>query len=269
MPLFSRLRHALRAAFRRDDVERELDSEVKFHLEMEAKAHERAGSSRHEARANALRSFGGVEQAKEACRDSWGTRFLDHLRQDLGYGLRGLRHNPGFSFVVILTLALGIGANTAIFSVVHGVLLRDLPYADADRLVLLNQSAPKAGQPSLGFSVPDFMDFRERSRAFSGLAEYHSMGFILLGRPEPERVQTAVVSDNYFEVIGVKPILGRGFLPGEDQPGAPAVLVLSHDFWRRSFGGDPNIVGQIFEMNNRPHTVVGVLPPLPAFPAGI
>jgi putative ABC transport system permease protein len=268
MPLPTRLRHALRALFRRGDVERELESEVKFHLEMEAMAHERAGSPAHEARVNALRSFGGIEQAKEACRDSWGTRFFDHLRQDLGYGLRGLRHNPGFSFVVIVTLALGIGANTAIFSVVHGVLLRDLPFAAPDRLVVLTQSAPKAGQPSLGFSVPDFTDFRERSRAFSGLAEYHSMWFILLGRPEPERVQTAVVSDNYFDVIGVKPILGRGFLPGEDKPGAPAVLVLSHDFWQRSFGGDPQVIGQVFEMNNRPHTVVGVLPPLPAFPAG-
>ena len=195
-----------------------------------------------------------------------GPRFWDILRQDLGYGLRGLRRNPGYAAVVILTLALGIGANTAIFSVVHGVLLRDLPYTEPDRLVALSQAAPKAGQAALGFSVPDFADFRERNRAFAGLSEYHSMWFILLGRAEPERVQTGVVSDNFFDVLGVKPLLGRTFLPGEDRPGAPAVLVLSHDYWQRNFGGNPNVVGQVFELNNKPHTVVGVLPPLPAFP---
>src|SRR5262249_939425 len=157
--------------------------------------------------------FGGVPQVQEECRDSWGVRFIDHLRQDVGYGLRGLRRNPGFAAIVILTLALGIGANTAIFSVVQGVLLRPLPYSEPDRSVLLNQAAPKAGQPFLGFSVPDFMDFRSRNRAFSALAEYHSMWFILLGRAEPERVQTGVVSDNFFDLLGVKPLHGRTFLP--------------------------------------------------------
>lgn len=266
MKLTARLRHLLRSLFHRSRVERELAREVDFHLEMETRAHERSGTAGPQARESALRAFGGVEQTKEACRDSWGVRFFDHLRQDVAYGLRGLRHNPGFSLVVILTLALGIGANTAIFSIVHGVLLRDLPYAEPDRLVMLNQSAPKAGQPQLGFSVPDFTDFRERNRAFESLAEYHSMWFILLGRKDPERVQTGVVSDNFFDLLGVKPVLGRTFLPGEDRPGAPAVLVLSHEYWQRSFGGATDVVGQVFEMNNRPHTVVGVLPPLPAFP---
>ncbi len=268
MPLGPRLRRAWHALFRRGQVERELNDEMAFHLEMEAAANERAGLATDAARTTARREFGGMEQAKEACRDEWGTRMIDHLRQDITYGLRGLRRNPGFTLVVVLTLALGIGANTAIFSVVRGVLLRPLPYAQPERLVSLNQSALKAGQPSLGFSVPDFMDFRARNRAFGAMAEYHSMWFILLGRPEPERVQTGVVSDNFFELLGVKPLLGRTFLPGEDLPGAPAVLVLSYEYWQRSFGGDPKIVGQVFEMNNRPHTVVGVLPSLPAFPNG-
>jgi putative ABC transport system permease protein len=192
--------------------------------------------------------------------------FFDHLRQDLAYGFRGLARNPGFAAVVILTLALGIGANTAIFSVVHGVLMRPLPYRAPERLVIVHQAAPKIGDDSFGFSVPDFTDFRERTRAFSALSEYHSMWFILLGRPDPERVQTAVVSDNFFDTLGVKPLLGRTFRPGEDKQGAAPVLVLSYNYWQKSFAGDPNIVGQVFQMNDKPHTVVGVLPPLPAFP---
>jgi len=192
--------------------------------------------------------------------------FFEHLRQDFAYGWRGLARNPGFAAVVILTLGLGIGANTAIFSVVHGVLMRPLPYHAPERLVMLNQAAPKIGDDSFGFSVPDFTDFRERTRAFSALSEYHSMWFILLGRPDPERVQTAVVSDNFFDVLGVKPLLGRTFQPGEDKQGAAPVLVLSYNYWQKSFAGDPKVVGQVFQMNDKPHTVVGVLPPLPAFP---
>jgi putative ABC transport system permease protein len=192
--------------------------------------------------------------------------FFDHLRQDLAYGVRGLTRNPGFAAVVILTLALGIGANTAIFSVVHGVLMRPLPYRAPEQLVLLHQAALKIGDDSFGFSVPDFTDFRERTRAFSALSEYHSMWFILLGRPDPERVQTGVVSDNFFDLLGVKPLFGRTFQPGEDKQGAAPVLVLSYNFWQKSFAGDPNVVGQVFQMNDKPHTVVGVLPPLPAFP---
>jgi predicted permease len=255
-----------KALLRRSTAERDLQRELQYHLDRDIEAGVRAGLSPDEARAAAQRSFGGVAQVQEEVRDAWGVRFFDNLRQDLAYGLRGLRRSPGFTAVVVLTLALGIGANTAIFSVVHGVLLRPLSYAAPDRLVMLNQAAPKAGQPVLGFSVPDFMDFRARNRAFSGLAEYHSMWFILLGRPNPERVQTGVVSDNFFDLLGVKPLLGRTFLPGEDKQGAAPVLVLSYEFWQQSFGGDPHVVGQVFEMNNKPHTVVGVLPPLPAFP---
>ncbi len=191
---------------------------------------------------------------------------FDRLRQDFAYGLRGLGRNPGYAAVVVLTLALGIGANTAIFSVVHGVLMRPLPYREPDRLVILHQAAPKIGEESFGFSVLDFTDFRERTRTLSALSEYHSMWFILLGRPEPERVQTGVVSDNFFDLLGVKPLLGRAFLPGEDKQGAPPVLLLSYNFWQKSFAGDPGVVGKVFQMNDKPHTVVGVLPPLPAFP---
>ncbi len=191
---------------------------------------------------------------------------FENFRQDLAYGIRGLLRNPGFTAVVVITLALGIGANTAIFSVVHGVLMRPLPYHAPERLLILNQAAPKIGERSFGFSVPEFTDFRERARAFSAMSEYHSMWFILLGRPDPERVQTAVVSDNFFDLLGIKPLLGRTFQPGEDKQGAAPVLVLSYNYWQKSFAGDPSVVGKVFQMNDKPHTVVGVLPPLPAFP---
>src|SRR5205085_12667642 len=141
-----------------------------------------------------------------------------------------------------------------IFSVVQGVLLRPLPYISPDRVVTLNQAAPKAGQPFLGFSVLDFTDFRERNRTFSALAEYHSMWFILLGRPEPERVQTGVVSDHFFDTLGRKPLLGRAFLPGVDKRGAAPVLLLSYNFWPKRFAVDPKVGGRLFQMNVNPLT---------------
>ena len=252
--------------FHRTKAEQDLRKEVDFHLALETEANVRAGLAPEEARQAALRSFGGVAQVQEECRDAWGVRLFDNLKQDLGYGWRGLRRNPGFALIVILTLGLGIGANTAIFSVVQGVLLRPLPYAAPDRLYQVEQSSRTTPASGYGFSYTELEDYRQRTHTFSGLAEYHSMWFILLGRAEPERVQTGVVSANFFGLLGVKPIAGRDFTPDDDKPGAPAVLLLSHEYWQRSFGGDPGVVGRVFQMNDRPHTVIGVLPPLPAYP---
>jgi predicted permease len=167
--------------------------------------------------------------------------------------------------VAVLTLALGIGANTAIFSVIDGVMLKPLPYAAGNRLVLLHQSAPLTAQ-NVGISIKEVMDYRSELRTFEDVVEYHSMSFVLLNRGEPDRVRTGVVSATFFDVLGVKPLLGRTFVDKDDDLGAEAVLVLSHAYWRQRFGADPAIVGQVFEMNDRPHTVVGVLPPLPQYP---
>ncbi|HEX6669487.1 MAG TPA: ABC transporter permease, partial [Gemmatimonadales bacterium] len=167
----------------------------------------------------------------------------------------------------ILTLALGIGANTAVFSMIRGVLLRPLPYEHGERLVYLRQPAPLGGVANAQFSPLELADYRQRSRALDAIVEYHSMPFILLGRGEPRRVQTGVVSANYFDVLGLRPLLGRTFRPGEDQTGAEPVLVLSYGFWQNRLGGDPAIVGRTFEMNDRIHTVVGVMPPVPQYPA--
>jgi predicted permease len=246
--------------------ERELDEELAFHLEQETEKNVRRGMAPDEARRAALVLFGGVEKTKEESREASRAMFFETLLQDARYGLRSLRRNPGYAAAAILTLALGIGANTAIFSVVHGVLLQSLPYGAGERLVRLRVDAPGAGIQDGHFSPLEVEDLRTRTHTLEAVAEYHSMWFVLLGRPEPERVQTGVVSANFFDLLGVRPILGRAFLPGEDRHGAEAVLVLSHAYWMRAFGGDPSVVGRVFQMNDRPHTVVGVLPPIPGYP---
>jgi putative ABC transport system permease protein len=188
------------------------------------------------------------------------------LRQDARYALRMMRKNPGYTAVALLTLALGVGVNTAIFSVIHSTLLRSLPYVQSDQLAILRQQALKTGINDLSYSVAEVNDYRQQNHTFSAVVEYHHMQFTLFGRDEAERVQTGVVSANFFDLLGVKPILGRTFLPADEQPGAPPVLVLSYEYWRRSRRSDPDIVGKTFEMNDKVHTVVGVLPPVPQYP---
>ena len=192
--------------------------------------------------------------------------FFENLTQDIRFGIRTLGKNPGFTAIAILTLALGIGANTAIFSVINGVLLRPLPYTDGNELVLLRQNAPGRGIDQMSLSIPEVMDYRAQMSSLDGVVEYHSMSFTLLNQGEPDRVLTGVVSHNFFEVLGVKPIHGRTFLPADDELGSEAVLMLSHEYWQQRFGGDPGIVGQVFEMNDKPHTVVGILPSVPQYP---
>ncbi|HZM69793.1 MAG TPA: ABC transporter permease, partial [Candidatus Cryosericum sp.] len=191
---------------------------------------------------------------------------METLVQDLRFGLRMLLKSPGFTLSAILALALGIGANTAIFSMVNGVLLRSLPYQKSEQLVTLRQHATDDADGSVGFSVPDVMDYREQSRSLSGVVEYHTMWFNLIGTGEPQRVQTGVVSADFFDVMGVRPVLGRTFVAGDDTQGAEAVLVLSYGYWQRAFGGEKSVIGRTVEMNDRVHTIVGVLPPVPQYP---
>ena len=166
----------------------------------------------------------------------------------------------------VLTLALGIGVNTAIFSVVYGVLLRPLPYGEGQRLVVLQQQTAGAGPAGIPFSAQEVTDYRAQNHSLEEVVEHHTMVFLLLGKDTAERVQTAVVSANFFEALGVKPLLGRTFVARDDAPDSDAVLVLSYKYWKERHGGDPEIVGRVFQMNNRPHTVVGVLPPIPQYP---
>ncbi len=186
------------------------------------------------------------------------------LKSDCVYAMRMMAKNPGFTIIAVLTLALGIGANTAIFSVVHAVLLRPLPYPDGHQLIFLRQQ--QKGIDDIQFSAHEMQYYREQNHSLSGLVEFHAMSFILYGHGDPDRVRTGVVSWNYFDLFGVKPILGRTLLPGDEEPGAAPVLLLSYEYWKNNFAADREIVGKTFEMNDKVHTVVGVLPPVPQYP---
>ncbi|MCZ6916450.1 MAG: ABC transporter permease [Gemmatimonadetes bacterium] len=186
------------------------------------------------------------------------------LMQDLRYAVRTLVRNPGFTAAAVITMALGIGANTAIFSVVDAVIFQPLPYTDGSRLVQLHQQGLPNGNTT--FSPLEILDYREQSETLEQVVEYHSLNFNLLGRGEPERVRSGVVSWNFFQTLGLRPLLGRAFVPEDDLHGAEPVLVLSHRYWQSSFGGDSSVVGQTVEMNDHIHTIVGVLPPVPHYP---
>ena len=194
-------------------------------------------------------------------------RIIEALPLELRYGIRALVRNPGYTAMVVVTLALGIGANTAIFSVVYGVLMRPLPYNHGAQLVVLHQQFAHRHVNDLPFSPQEVFDYRDHNHTLVGVVEHHTMPFLLLGKDNAERVQTAVVSANFFDVLGVKPLLGRTFVPADEAHGADAVLILSFKYWQTRHYGDPNIVGTVFHMNNRPHTVIGVLPSLPQYPS--
>ena len=244
------------------DIQRELE----FHLAMERDAREKRGLAPAEARRTTLVAFGGVSRAYEDVRDIRGMTFRESLMQDLRIGLRMLVRSPGYSLAAIAILALGIGANTAMFSVINGVLLEPLPFRDGHELVLVQHSAPRSNVPDASVSINELFDYRARLTAVTNLVEYHQMNFTLLNQGDPDRVDTGVVSANFFDMLGITPLAGRTFIDTDDDLGAPAVLVLSYEYWRDKFGSDKAVVGRKLEMNNRPHEVVGVLPPYPQYP---
>jgi putative ABC transport system permease protein len=249
----------LRAFVGGRDVDGELDAEVRFHVEMQTQTHVQAGMSPAEARRAALLRFGGVEQTREAARDT-RKLWLDSIWQDLRFGLRGLRRNPGFTAAVVLTLGLGIGANSAIFSVVNGLMLRPLPVRDADRLTVLAVSRGTGGMPG-PLSRLDMEDYRRQSDAFEDIAGYALNFAGLAADNRAERVGLTYVSGNYFGMLGLEPVVGRLIRPTEGRvAGADPVLVLSHSYWRRRFGADANVVGKAVRLNGRPFTIVGVAP---------
>ena len=227
--MFAKLRRKGQALRHGERLDRELNAEVRFHLDMEAQKYMQQGMSPFDARNEALRNFGPMAKHTEEARAARGITWIEELITDLRYGARTLRKNPGFALLAVLTLGLGIGANTAIFSVINGVLLKPLPYANGDRLLLIQQS--QASQPNFGVSIKELYDYRAQLASFDGLVEFHQMSFDLLRRGEPDRVATGVVSPNFFDVLGIQPILGRTFIATDDDEGAEAVLILGYAYW--------------------------------------
>ncbi len=251
---------------RQRSLDEDAKQEMASHLAFSAEALERRGIPAADARRRAIAALGGIEATIERQRDEYGLPWLAAALQDARYALRSAVTHPGYTFLVVVTLGLGIGANTAIFSVVRGVLLRPLPYADGDRLVQVRESRPLAPRTDALVAIPELYDYRASAHSVEHLVEYHQMTFDLLNRGEPRRVSTGVVSHDFFPILGIQPLLGRTFVAGDDEPGAAAVLVLSYAYWQKQFGGDRGVLGQVFEMNDRPHTVVGVLPDVPQYP---
>jgi len=260
MPTLSRMKNFFRNIFAKRRNDRELDDEVHSYVDLLAEEKMRQGMNLEEARRTARIELGGIEQVKEQVREVRAGAWLDSLLQDLRYGARMLRKNPGFTAIAVLTLALGIGANTAIFSIVYGVLLAPLPYHDASRLVVLNETTPRVGTVSV--SYPNFIDWRAQSRSFSQMAYIEEMSFNLAGASvsRPENIQGDSVSPNFLSMIGVHPFLGRDFEPAEEKSGTQRVLLLGYQLWQSHFGGDPNVVGRSIALNGNDFVIVGVLP---------
>ena len=244
----------------------DLRDELEAHLEMETAENIRRGMDPDEARRQALLASGGLTQAVEAVRDQRGLPWIESIAADIRYALRALRRSPAFTSVVVITLALGIGANTAIFSVVRGVLLKPLPHHEGDRLVYLRQSTDGPGGANITFSVPEVRDFRNGVSSLAGIAEYSPWTGILQGDDGAVRISVGLVTGNYFEVMGLSPVLGRVTLPSDDGPGAAPVAVLTHEYWMKRFGGDSGIVGRPVTVDNKSVPVIGVLQPAPFFP---
>jgi len=244
--------------WRRKRMLKELDEDIREHIARETQDNIERGMSPEDARHAAMRKFGNVTQVMEETREVWSVVWLNQLLADIRFGLRMLRKNPGFTAVAVLTLALGIGANAAVFSVVYAVLLRPLPYKDPSSLIVLNETTPMVGTVSV--SYPNFLDWRDQSHTFSEMAAVRGVGFNLAGVTQPENISGGAVSPNFLSMLGVRPFLGRDFDASEEKAGTPPVILLSYSLWQSHFGGDPNIVGRTIKLDDRSFTIVGVLP---------
>ncbi|HXQ97624.1 MAG TPA: ABC transporter permease [Candidatus Limnocylindrales bacterium] len=250
---------------RREKKENDLNRELRDHLDLETEKQVNAGLPEKEARDAARRDFGNETTVKESTREAWGWSSLERFAQDLRYGLRMIRRNPGFAAVAVLTLALGIGANTAIFSIVNSVFLRPLPYPESNRMFLVGRTGNRIG--GISVSLPIFLAWKEKQRLFDslGLAVYEG-NVTLNGNGDPEQVPAYAISQEILPVIKIQPALGRNFQSEEARPGGPKAAILSDTLWRRKYGSDPNIVGQTITINAAQWLVVGVMPALFEFP---
>src|SRR5215204_1921978 len=241
-------RARLRGLLRREAVLREIDEELRSHVEMETHANIGRGMTPGEARLAALRSFGDLGRARESVYEVRGGGMLETIWQDLRFGVRMLLKKPGFTLIALITLSLGIGANTAIFSVLYGVLLKPLPYPDPNLIVRVWQAAPAAGFAQLGFSEAQLMRLRAGNQSFQQIGGYALRSADLTDQNETQRIAVASVTAGVFESLGIQPALGRAFRQEDEAPGSQRVAVLSYEMWRRQYSGDANILGQTIRL---------------------
>ena len=254
----SRLR--LRSLLRRSAVERELDDEFRFHLDHLVEENIAAGMPEEEARRSALRTIGGISQFQEECRDMRRTNYIDDLLRDLRYAGRNLLRSKGFSILAVLIMALGIGANTAVFSLVNQILLHPPGVSEPQRIVLLRTHYKKLNLDIPSASGPAFADARANKQLFEHVGASRSVNFSYTAQGNPVRLPGAAVSAEWFDVFGARPAIGRVFVADEDQPNANRVVVLSYDAWARLYGADPHVLGRTMELNQTPYQVIGVMP---------
>ncbi|MBI3851136.1 MAG: ABC transporter permease [Verrucomicrobia bacterium] len=254
----------LRSLGQRRAVKQDIDEELRLHLEMRTAENIAAGMAPEEAAREARRRFGNVQSIREKCREVRGASFGETTWQDVRFGLRMLLKNPGFAVVGVLTLALGIGVNTAIFSLVNAVMLRPPPFPQHGRLVFLSEKSQHMDDMSI--SYPNLLDWQEQNQVFAGVAGFRGEGFNLTGKERPERVEGYAVSASFFSVMRVAPLQGRVFSPDEDKPGASKVVVLSEGLWQRRFGSDASILNQPISLNGGSYTVIGIMPRAFQFP---
>ncbi|HEY6187281.1 MAG TPA: ABC transporter permease [Pyrinomonadaceae bacterium] len=252
------VRARLRGLLRKRSVEREMEEELRFHLRMRAQENMQRGMTSDEAERAALRSFGSWARVKEACRDVKGGGGMETFIQDVRFGARMMRKHFGFTLIAVLTLAIGIGANTAIFSVVNAVLLRPLQYPTAERIVAIQELNEKGTRVQV--TPANFVDWRAQNTSFEQLAAIHARTANLSAGDESERIDLAMTSSNFFQVFGVQPQIGRFFLPEEERAGHDPVAVISYGLWQRHFGGDSSVVGHSIMLDGQTYTIVGVAP---------
>jgi len=245
----------LRTWLRRERFEHDLDEEIRLHMELRQSRYENSGLRPDAARAATLRGFGNVTYLREQSRQAWGLAWIEQFAQDLRYGWRSMRRSPGFAAVAVIALALGIGANTAIFSVVNAVLLRPLPYQDPARLVTLLHYGDNP------VAAANYLDWRDQARSFEAMAAADYWSANLAGTDPPEHLWGLRLTGNLLPMLGIQPMLGRVFAPGEDQKGAEHEVVLSYKLWQRRFGGDRNVLGTAIHLDGEAYTIIGIMPP--------
>jgi len=246
----------LRSLFRWAQADQELDDELHDHLERKTEEYVVKGMTPKQARRRARLDLGGIEQTKQKCRDARQVNWIQDLMQDLHFGLRLLRKNPGFTSIAVLTLALGIGANTAVFSAIDTLLLKALPYMHPEQLMLISESVPEMGGDDLGVAAGEYLDYRDRNRSFGQTAAYQDDGFNLTGAGAPLRVNASRATASLFSLLGVGPILGRTFTDEETRPGGDNVVVISYDLWQRQYGGEFRVLGKSIKLDERPCSIM-------------